>query len=128
MKPQEIFDTVSKHLFDQGKRSLDNIHCRYYADDGLKCAVGILIPEDQYFEDMDKGNKSIKRLLLEYADKFPKWMHENVELLCDLQNAHDKWYNWEHQDIMEKSLEDIAKNHKLSAKKLETFKKEFANE
>lgn len=56
--PQEIFDTVARHLLTQNKRAtngdspMDNAAtwCRYRTPDGLRCAGGCLIPDDRYEE------------------------------------------------------------------------------
>lgn len=49
MTNQEIFDTCLTHLRAQGQRALnDRGTCQYRADDGLKCAIGALIPDDKY--------------------------------------------------------------------------------
>jgi hypothetical protein len=47
---QEIFDKVATHLLTQGRRSMNEagISCAYRGEDGLKCAIGVLIPDDQY--------------------------------------------------------------------------------
>lgn len=46
---QEIFDIVSTHLLTQNARSVNDEHtCMYRGENGMKCAAGILIPDDQY--------------------------------------------------------------------------------
>lgn len=61
MNPQEIFETVKNHLLTQGKKakaaSTFNT-CKYRTQDGLKCAVGCLIPDDKYMPEFD-GSASI---------------------------------------------------------------------
>ena len=52
---QEVFDQVARHLLTQNKMSLgdsglkDFPDCRYRNDDGLTCAAGCLISEDEYY-------------------------------------------------------------------------------
>lgn len=55
---QEIFDTVATHLLTQNEQSLDvySDACMYRGDRGLKCAAGVLIPDDKYFSAMEKKN------------------------------------------------------------------------
>ena len=49
MNPQEIFDTISKHLLTQKKKALNSKnYCLYRTDNDLKCAIGCLIPDDLY--------------------------------------------------------------------------------
>lgn len=53
---QEIFDRVAQHLMQQGQKSLtlDGDRCAYRDPRGLRCAAGILIPDDLYHPDMEK--------------------------------------------------------------------------
>lgn len=65
MTNKQIYTKVSKHLLKQGKRSEGESgaagnDCLYRSSDGLMCAVGCLIPDDQYYsglegQDVDKG-------------------------------------------------------------------------
>lgn len=49
MTNQEAYDTIKKHLLCQRKRSVDDKgRCKFRGVDGLKCAVGALIPDDKY--------------------------------------------------------------------------------
>lgn len=51
---QPIFDRIATHLLNQGKRAQRlGGGCRYYAPDGLKCAVGCLIDEKHYDENLE---------------------------------------------------------------------------
>jgi hypothetical protein len=53
---QQVFDQVVKHLLKQGKRAYqEGKGCRYRTDDGLKCAVGCLLPDAAYTPDMEGG-------------------------------------------------------------------------
>jgi len=122
MKAQEIFDRVAVHLFQQGKRSTDKFHCRYYNNDGLKCAVGALIPEEIYFSEMDIGNKTIKSLVEVHDEKFPDWVKNNLGLLQALQSVHDKQRNWESSDLMHDALVDVASAYDVSPDILEKLK------
>lgn len=119
MKAQEIFDTVAVHLFDQGQRSVDKHFCRYRNNDGLKCAAGVLIPEEDYFPEMDQGNKTIKNLIELYPDRFPDWMSENLGLIQGLQSVHDKQENWKSSDNMHDALVEIASIYEVNPDILE---------
>ncbi len=62
---QEVFDTVVSHLRKQGEKSdqsymfdeedlsIMDHQCLYRTPGNLKCAVGCLIPDDIYSEDME---------------------------------------------------------------------------
>ena len=50
---QEVFDQVATHLLTQNERSLDGASCSYRNCDGLKCAAGCLISDDEYDNQME---------------------------------------------------------------------------
>jgi hypothetical protein len=58
MDTQAVVDKVLKHLWDQGRVSYDHSlnGCAYRGEDGTKCAIGILIPDDIYSFDMEGKN------------------------------------------------------------------------
>lgn len=60
MTPQELFNIVSAHLLKQNSKSTTRVewddHCVYRGDDGKKCAIGCLIPDDKYSTDMEGQN------------------------------------------------------------------------
>jgi len=71
---QETFDIIVAHLRRQGcragvKSDYGNIRCCYRTPDGLKCAVGILIPDDRYEPDMEglvlRDNRKLKALVVD---------------------------------------------------------------
>lgn len=110
MNAQDIFDTVVKHLFAQGKQALDHDgDCVYRSPTGLKCAVGCLIPDDKY--DPELESRTIRTLLnrgvlpLEYS---PHRM-----LLGALQGVHDDPDNWESRTLLKEHLVDVAIQHNL---------------
>lgn len=94
MTPQETFDRVVTHLRKQGRKSVDpSTHrCMYRGPDGLKCAVGALIPDEKYsavFETKGTLWSPIRSVLLELG-------HDPT--LCNsLQLVHDSVSvdNWE---------------------------------
>lgn len=59
---QEVFNIVSLHLLTQIKRCLaiypDRMYpvCSYRNEDGMKCAAGALIPDDEYRPEMEKND------------------------------------------------------------------------
>lgn len=113
MQAQEIYDTIVKHLFQQGKRSQNDRYCCYRGPDDTKCSIGAILPDELYYPEME-GNKTIKAIINENPDRFPQWMVDNLGLLSELQNAHDKNFHWEHPDNMRKALEKIAEVYKVS--------------
>lgn len=82
MNAQEIFDTVAKHLATQGCQSLSATgDCSYRGERGLKCAVGILISDEEYTPFMEGNGPGHEAL--------PNWFGQFESLLRDLQSVHD---------------------------------------
>lgn len=103
---QEIFDRVITHLFNQGEQSLDcGGGCRYRGPRGLKCAVGVDIPDEMYSEDMETYGISA---LLKYADdwnlKFPESIPNNLDLYKQLQTLHDFGGYWLSTKSMQRGI------------------------
>ena len=102
MTPQEIFDTVARHLFTQGKRAgyernkedhgEESFACRYRGPSGTACAVGALIPDAAYDPEMEGAG--VLRLIDNYGPDLPPWMRDNFELLDRLQMVHDQGAHW----------------------------------
>jgi hypothetical protein len=102
MTPQEIFDTVARHLFTQGERAGirrddddeydDSFSCRYRGPCGTVCAVGKLIPDAVYDPEMEGAGVSL--LLDNYGPSLPRWMQDNYALLDRLQMVHDQGRHW----------------------------------
>ena len=91
---QETFDLVVNHLLTQNERAVIEGKCRYRLG-SLKCAVGCLIPDTLYTEDMEE--RSVGPLL----DKFPHLrnvvaINHHDHLLNGLQGVHDDFepVNW----------------------------------
>jgi hypothetical protein len=85
---QEVFDLVANHLFKQGRPARqDDGRCRYRMKSGLRCAVGVLIPDELYKEEFEGAGLYllIDRL---YAFEIADW-REHKELLNHLQMVHD---------------------------------------
>ena len=120
MEAQEIFDKVATHLFTQGCRSAPNHKdtagvCLYRGPNGTSCAVGVLIPDEIYAQEME--GVTITNLLDEEDNdwKLPSWMHENEALLTSLQGVHDFPGNWYSTANMQRALRNVAKSCRLSA-------------
>lgn len=82
LSAQEIFERVSNHLLTQRKRSMDEYEsCRYRGPGGLKCAVGCVIPDRCYNEEME--GQSVEFI------KLPNSIKAHRSLLLELQDCHD---------------------------------------
>ncbi len=120
MTPQEIFDTCAAHLLSQGKRSylskqqaknlnldLANVSCAYRGENNCKCAIGILIPDNEYLEEMEgKIPNAIKNLL---NPDLKEIFSVNYKLLFKLQGIHDS----EDPSKWEEKLKSLAKEYGL---------------
>lgn len=54
MTDQELFDKVATHLLTQNAKSQESDGtCAYRGENGTKCSIGCLIPDDKYDEDFE---------------------------------------------------------------------------
>ena len=86
MTTQEVFDKVATHLLTQNCKSVDDFgRCFYRGPEGTKCAVGILIPDEQYNPSME--HHTVQTLI----DKFPmpEYFNRDKIMLIALQRIHD---------------------------------------
>lgn len=91
MNNQEAFTKSCEHLIKQGRRAISSTGlCMYRAPDGTMCAVGCLIPDDQYRDRLEgKGAAEVSIMVTELAGV-------SVKLLHGLQTIHDgcRVYDW----------------------------------
>lgn len=105
MTDQELFDKVAKHLLTQKIRSVGLyskgapvMQCMYRGPNGLKCAVGCIIPDELY--DPSFEGKAINSLKISNALIDAGIVSEGqILLLAELQSLHDvsSPNNWDHQ-------------------------------
>lgn len=98
---QEVFDQVVKHLRKQGAKSVDSVgYCKYRTRNGLKCAAGCLIGDDEYNEGMEG---------VSWFNLNDEGAHEgsHMDLIHDLQVMHDQY----EVDLWENRLVEIANKH-----------------
>lgn len=117
MDRQQIFDIVKNHLLTQGKRSYGcaggstSIGCKYRLGE-LKCAVGVLIPDELYRPKME--GRSVAALI-SFVDsnpsqyRLPEWFKEHRHLLEKLQVIHDT----DEPDQWAQALRQLAVSEKL---------------
>lgn len=108
---QEIFDQSAWHLLAQGQKSLASLPrrpglaCAYRGNNGMKCAVGVFIADDEYSPAMEgKAAVDLCRAFAKDAGNL------RVRLLADLQSIHDAYKprQWRRQ------LRNIARVNALS--------------
>lgn len=85
---QKTFDTMLAHLRQQGKPAVvhGTTSCRYRTSDGLKCAVGALIPDENYDPSIEGGSVNPRIIdLIPGAD-----VRTDLDFLTDAQSQlHD---------------------------------------
>lgn len=93
---REVFDKVKAHLLQQGCQAVKYIEsqkeiCRYRAPDGKMCAIGCLIKDEYYSEDLE--GHAVTHHLVEQAlqdSGINVWDGSSMTLmLLDLQVMHD---------------------------------------
>jgi hypothetical protein len=100
MQAQDIFNTVVAHLRKQQAKSnivsVGRSMCVYCSPEGLKCAVGCLITDEEYSPDMETG-QGVHALLADYPKIADRLGWSNRELLESLQLVHDHYQveRWE---------------------------------
>lgn len=111
---QEIFDIVSTHLLSQNKKSVNSARCcRYRGLNGLKCAVGILIPDEEYEERFE--NNTIAHIFNVVSNKNFVQKYKKYSLfISDLQRIHD-FYS---ESFWRKELISFAIKEKLNYDKI----------
>ena len=113
---QEVFDIVVNHLFTQGRPAYDGVQgCMYRAPDGLRCAVGALIPDDLY-DPAFETNRSDLVIQELFEEGLADW-RDYKELFSTLQETHDNCLRDPDETFnttaLARSLRDIAKEFSL---------------
>lgn len=120
MNEQSIFNKVYRHLLKQNKKSrariggTGKISCAYRGDNGLRCAVGCLIPNKAYSPKME--GLSVECISGGDYRSFPSldWMHKHRFLLSDLQKVHDRVK----PSAWPTKLKELANEYKLKIPKV----------
>jgi len=122
MAKQRMFNKVAKHLLTQKKKSRTrkantwddrmSTLCLYRGKDGLKCAIGCLIPNKLYDKGME--DNSVDELLTKWP-KLNKLFEINskrwvLDFLEELQLIHDQ----SHPNSWRNKLAELAEQHELS--------------
>jgi hypothetical protein len=111
---QEIFDRVCAHLARQGERAIEAGRCKYRTPDGLRCAIGGLLPEDADYGPLE--GLSIEGLINNGLVS----VDVNRELLEQLQQAHDGMYS---AAELREELRKIARRFGISPAAVETIQR-----
>jgi hypothetical protein len=119
---QEVFDKVARHLLTQKERATiyDPAQgmdvCRYRADNGMRCAIGCLIPDDYYQIRME--GMTVSSLFTEFPQLLALFDYTvEPSFLQALQNVHDN----NSPNLWKQALTDFATIYKLNADVLKEF-------
>lgn len=124
MTLQESFNHICRNLISATRPSvyrdftIEETRCQYRGEDGAKCAVGWLIPDDLYDPHME--GKSVLRLFVDHPElqEEPTLKAWTSYLLCELQEMHDEAAtSWHHPmdwgSIMRANLTEFATRNNL---------------
>lgn len=124
MTNQELFDTVAVHLLKQNESSVDEGGGCLYRSGDLKCAVGVLIPDELYSSDIE--GISVGKLyggayFISARKKVTDWLfttfsENQIKFLTELQDIHDDGLPSEWRELLER----LAINHGLSTSALDS--------
>ena len=110
MTDQELFDKVKAHLLKQNARSTDaysgGTTCAYRGAEGRKCAIGCLIPDEDYSMILEGKGPYVPAVRIAAGLSL-----DQGALAADLQGVHDGW----EPSMWPECLVNVAKNHGLEA-------------
>jgi hypothetical protein len=112
---QEVFDQVALHLLTQGRKSRSADGCFYRGPNGLMCAAGCLIADDEYNKEWDETPTGWCDLVISGVITS---VHSNI--IDQLQSTHD----FRHPCEWKKELEAIAAAFSLSHAVVTNFGKQ----
>jgi hypothetical protein len=113
MTEQEAYDVMARHLLTQNAKSINGALCMYRDLEGRKCAVGVLISDEEYEPDMETC--SATTLKCKFNCKALEGLPE--KLLNDAQIVHD---NYDPKDWVVK-LRALAERYNLSDAVVDEF-------
>lgn len=118
MDHQATLETVVRHMFKQGVQSGDGDACFYRGPNGTSCAVGCLIPDDQYDPNMDSQvhATSIGAVYKRFKDLpfFKNLTTKDIKFLEKLQSVHDRDRNWDSSGAMKQGVLELFAEFDLS--------------
>lgn len=121
MTPQQIFDTIAVGLIEQGMRSSDESgNCLYRGPNGLKCAAGMILPDDCRPQDYEGyGFRETLWQMQGEGLSVPEYVRNNVPLISTLQTVHDNPESWENLTVLADKLTTVAESFHLNAAAVE---------
>lgn len=81
---REMFEKVKAHLLKQNQKAMidtdEGIACRYRTPEGLTCAIGCLIPDDEYDESFEGHPPADATTLMLYKDRISPDFSTDIEI------------------------------------------------
>lgn len=116
---QEVFEQVARHLLTQKQPARINywVKCQYRLENGLKCAAGCLIADDEYDASRMEDEKDTSWNALVKHKVVPD---AHKDLIIGLQHIHDNIA----PNYWKLDLKIFAKNHKLDSNFIDEFEDE----
>ena len=119
MNNQQVFNHVVAHLCIQGRKSFrkGQYSCAYRGDNGLKCAIGALIP-DALYNTLYIERQQVENLLTRDC-LGPLFDGINPRLLGELQDLHDKTQVYDNRfiwSVLKRGADEIAEEFGLHTK------------
>lgn len=127
MNKQEVFDTVATGLIAQGRQSKDDTDtgCRYRGWEATKCAIGLLIKDEDYNVALE--NNPVSDLGIQRALKSSLGLDcltdAELRFLEDLRQVHDEYDEvfGSFVDYMVTRSYEIASDWRLDTGRLEDY-------
>lgn len=98
MTNQQVFDKVLEHSRQMTERCVfvqEKEQCAYRGNNGNKCFVGALIPDELYNPAIECTDAENAIDILYMLDKF-----ESIDFLNRLQTIHDSYFNNREEELM----------------------------
>ena len=117
---QSSFDKVVAHLRTQGHRAMLSegetcvAQCAYRLPNGDRCAIGALMPDDQYSPEFEGKWVGVDILI---RMPFLDGLRENdgsERFLAHMQQLHDNELNWTKDGINEECFARFAEKYELT--------------
>ena len=139
-KIQEMYNRVKYHLLTQNEKAEKttgvlfepNNVCQYKTPNGLKCAIGALIPDSKYTPVMEslgglRANDLVKSVLLDefginnYEQSEIRDLMESASLLQSIHDKHncEEWLG---------KLSDFAQKHRLTDTPMEELENLYGSD
>ena len=121
-----VFEFVRQHLLNQGQKSEGVSSCFYKKNNGLSCAIGCLIENEFYVDNLEFKNGDDTIVIDAVKKSLPNWVI-NKNMLLDLQVIHDEYEveEWEFrlQELEEQTFhrEELLKKDDEEIKRLVNY-------